>query len=69
MPIRELWRKGKLRISPPQDPIHITHVAVDCETGEYSGLPKEWQEILCNHQPDDEESLKRVLDILNFYKN
>jgi p21-activated kinase 1 len=33
-------------ISTPYDPVHLTHVGFNSSTGEFTGLPKEWQQLL-----------------------
>jgi len=39
-------RPPRLEISTPLNPIHLTHVGFNSSTGEFTGLPKEWQQIL-----------------------
>jgi len=33
----------KPTISAPENPVHVTHVGYDQNTGEFTGLPREWQ--------------------------
>lgn len=33
-------------ISTPYNTVHVTHVGFDSNTGEFTGLPKEWQNLL-----------------------
>lgn len=33
-------------ISTPYNTVHVTHVGFDSHTGEFTGLPKEWQVLL-----------------------
>lgn len=33
-------------ISTPYNTVHVTHVGFDPNTGEFTGLPKEWQILL-----------------------
>lgn len=33
-------------ISTPYNTVHVTHVGFDPNTGEFTGLPKEWQVLL-----------------------
>jgi len=43
----ELLGPGKRpEISTPFDPVHLTHVGFNSSTGEFTGLPREWQELL-----------------------
>jgi len=50
-PTNQLRNKPKSRqlsnvdISLPHDPLHLTHVGFNESTGEFTGLPKEWQEL------------------------
>ncbi|KAH8108875.1 hypothetical protein DFH11DRAFT_1630934, partial [Phellopilus nigrolimitatus] len=36
----------KPEISTPYDPVHLTHVGFNASTGEFTGLPREWQQLL-----------------------
>ncbi|RAL67038.1 hypothetical protein DID88_007818 [Monilinia fructigena] len=33
-----------VKISAPENPVHVTHVGYDNTTGQFTGLPKEWQQ-------------------------
>lgn len=33
-------------ISTPYNTVHVTHVGFDSNTGEFTGLPREWQNLL-----------------------
>ncbi|KKK21615.1 serine/threonine kinase Ste20 [Aspergillus rambellii] len=35
-----------IKISAPENPVHVTHVGYDNQTGQFTGLPKEWQRLL-----------------------
>jgi len=37
---------SRQRIGHPVNPVHVTHVGLDPETGEFVGLPAEWRRIL-----------------------
>ncbi|KAG8974583.1 signal transducing kinase of the PAK [Tulasnella sp. 425] len=58
-------------ISSPFDDTHLTHVGFNSSTGEFTGLPKEWQEILqengISHQ-DQEKSPRTAVEIFKFYQ-
>ncbi|OAQ82193.1 serine/threonine-protein kinase pak1/shk1 [Purpureocillium lilacinum] len=58
-------------ISAPENPVHVTHVGYDSATGQFTGLPKEWQ-LLINESgiPEKErrENPQTMVDILQFYK-
>ncbi|ORX66104.1 PBD-domain-containing protein [Basidiobolus meristosporus CBS 931.73] len=36
----------KVEISSPYNPRHVTHVGFNPDTGEFTGLPREWQVLL-----------------------
>ncbi|KAF2117154.1 kinase-like domain-containing protein [Lophiotrema nucula] len=59
-------------ISTPTNPMHVTHVSIDNETGEYTGLPKEWQRMLQQNGITEQEQKQHpqaVMDVVNFYKD
>ncbi|KAI1121242.1 hypothetical protein F5Y10DRAFT_256717 [Nemania abortiva] len=33
-------------ISPPENPVHLTHVGYDSSAGQFTGLPREWQRLI-----------------------
>ncbi|KAF8202153.1 STE/STE20/PAKA protein kinase [Pholiota molesta] len=49
-------------ISTPYDPVHLTHVGFNSSTGEFTGLPKEWQQLL------QESGISPVMEIVKFYQ-
>ncbi|PHH68604.1 hypothetical protein CDD80_7405 [Ophiocordyceps camponoti-rufipedis] len=58
-------------ISAPENPVHLTHVGYDSATGQFTGLPKEWQRLI--HEsgiPEKErrENPQTMVEILQFYK-
>ncbi|PVU94056.1 hypothetical protein BB561_002840 [Smittium simulii] len=58
-------------ISAPYNPVHLTHVGIDNQTGEFTGLPKEWSVLLQNagiSKKDQEENKEAVMQILEFYQ-
>ncbi|THZ51541.1 serine/threonine protein kinase [Aureobasidium pullulans] len=62
---------GRPTISAPENPVHITHVGVDNRTGEFTGLPREWQSILASAGISEQEQKrdpKAIVDIVTFYK-
>ncbi|GAB7354006.1 hypothetical protein MBLNU459_g4597t1 [Dothideomycetes sp. NU459] len=62
---------GRPAISAPENPVHITHVGVDTSTGEFTGLPREWQHILANagiSQEEQKNNPKAIVDVVTFYK-
>lgn len=61
---------GKMDISSPYNPVHITHVGYNQDTGEFTGLPSEWQKLLQEAGITKEQQQRNpqaVLDIIGFY--
>ncbi|KAI9690999.1 MAG: signal transducing kinase of the PAK [Bathelium mastoideum] len=61
----------KPQISAPENPVHVTHVGYNEETGEFTGLPKEWQLTLEREGISELEQKKHpqeTLNIVTFYK-
>ncbi|KAF2472636.1 Pkinase-domain-containing protein [Lindgomyces ingoldianus] len=59
-------------ISTPTNPMHVTHVSIDNKTGEYTGLPKEWQRMLQQNGITEQEQKQHpqaVMDVVTFYKD
>ena len=57
-------------ISAPENPIHVTHVGYDSSTGQFTGLPKEWQRLITESIPEKEirENPETLLNVVTFYK-
>ncbi|EJD46621.1 PBD-domain-containing protein, partial [Auricularia subglabra TFB-10046 SS5] len=58
-------------ISTPFDPVHLTHVGFNSSTGEFTGLPKEWQELLQESgisRLEQEKNPQAVMEIVKFYQ-
>ncbi|KAF9266980.1 Pkinase-domain-containing protein [Marasmius fiardii PR-910] len=58
-------------ISTPYDPVHLTHVGFNSSTGEFTGLPKEWQQLLQESgisKQDQEKNPQAVMEIVKFYQ-
>lgn len=58
-------------ISTPYDPVHLTHVGFNPSTGEFTGLPKEWQQLLQESgisRQDQEKNPLAVMEIVKFYQ-
>ena len=58
-------------ISTPYDPVHLTHVGFNNSTGEFTGLPKEWQQLLQESgisKSDQEKNPQAVMEIVKFYQ-
>ncbi len=61
----------KIEISTPYDPVHLTHVGFNSSTGEFTGLPKEWQQLLQESgisKSDQEKNPQAVMEIVKFYQ-
>ncbi|ORY02675.1 hypothetical protein BCR34DRAFT_667628 [Clohesyomyces aquaticus] len=59
-------------ISTPTNPMHVTHVSIDNKTGEYTGLPKEWQRMLQQNGITEQEQKQHpqaVMDVVTFYQD
>ncbi|KAJ3041945.1 signal transducing kinase of the PAK [Rhizophlyctis rosea] len=60
----------RVEISSPYNPVHLTHVGYNHETGEFTGLPKEWQVLLQEagiSKQDQAANPQAVIDIMGFY--
>ncbi|OCH96240.1 Pkinase-domain-containing protein [Obba rivulosa] len=58
-------------ISTPYDPVHLTHVGFNASTGEFTGLPKEWQQLLQESgisKSDQEKNPQAVMEIVKFFQ-
>ncbi|KAF8309301.1 PBD-domain-containing protein, partial [Clavulina sp. PMI_390] len=61
----------KPEISSPYDPVHLTHVGFNSSTGEFTGLPKEWQQLLQESgisRLEQERNPQAVMEIVKFYQ-
>jgi len=60
----------KMEISSPYNPVHLTHVGYNPDTGEFSGLPKEWIKMLQDagiSEQDQQAHPQAIVDIISFY--
>ncbi|KAL2280798.1 hypothetical protein FJTKL_12303 [Diaporthe vaccinii] len=58
-------------ISAPENPVHVTHVGYDSSTGQFTGLPKEWQRLINESgipEKDRQANPQMLVDVLTFYK-
>ncbi|KAJ3329650.1 signal transducing kinase of the PAK, partial [Blyttiomyces sp. JEL0837] len=63
---------NKMEISSPYNPVHLTHVGYNQDTGEFTGLPKEWQVMLQEagiSKQDQLEHPQAVIDVMGFYND
>ncbi|KDQ26689.1 hypothetical protein PLEOSDRAFT_1057192 [Pleurotus ostreatus PC15] len=66
-----LTTNKRLEISTPYDPVHLTHVGFNSSTGEFTGLPKEWQQLLQESgisRSEQEKNPQAVMEIVKFYQ-
>ncbi|KAJ1546714.1 Protein kinase, partial [Nowakowskiella sp. JEL0078] len=66
----EIYQRSPLGASNPTNFVHKVHVGFDAITGLFSGLPKDWHNLLENSNISKEEMSKNpqaVLDVLEFY--
>ncbi|KAJ3108009.1 signal transducing kinase of the PAK [Phlyctochytrium planicorne] len=60
----------KMEISSPYNPVHLTHVGYNQDTGEFTGLPKEWEVLLTEagiSKQEQQAHPQAVIDIMGFY--
>ncbi|KAI8808028.1 kinase-like domain-containing protein [Cladochytrium replicatum] len=63
-------QESKMEISSPYNPVHLTHVGYNQGTGEFTGLPNEWQTILAEAgitKEQQQANPQTVRDIMEFY--
>ncbi|CAR22544.1 mitogen-activated protein kinase kinase kinase kinase STE20 [Lachancea thermotolerans CBS 6340] len=61
-----------LKISTPYNAKHVHHVGVDTKTGEYTGLPDEWEKLLTSSgisKKEQQQHPQAVMDIVKFYQD
>jgi p21-activated kinase 1 len=66
-----LGSNKRVEISTPYDPVHLTHVGFNTSTGEFTGLPKEWQQLLQESgisRMEQERNPEAVMEIVKFYQ-
>ncbi|KAK2761708.1 signal transducing kinase of the PAK [Arachnomyces sp. PD_36] len=60
-----------IKISSPENPVHVTHVGYDNQTGQFTGLPKDWQRMLQESgisKKEQEQHPQTMVDIMKFYE-
>ncbi|EFX00999.1 serine/threonine-protein kinase [Grosmannia clavigera kw1407] len=58
-------------ISAPENPVHVTHVGYDSNTGQFTGLPKEWQRLISESGITEKERTQNpeaLMQVITFYK-
>jgi protein-serine/threonine kinase len=66
----EIYQRSPLGISQPTNFVHNVHVGFDQDSGIFTGLPKEWKNLLEASkisQSDFTKNPQAVLDVLEFY--
>lgn len=64
--------RSSIDISSPYDMKHIHHVGFNRITGEYTGLPLEWRQLLSSNgitMKEQEKDMSTMLDIVQFYQD
>ncbi|KAI8644099.1 kinase-like domain-containing protein [Parasitella parasitica] len=62
---------GPMDISSPYNTRHVTHVGFDADTGEFTGLPREWHTLLKASgitQIEQEQNPQAVINAIEFYQ-
>lgn len=63
---------GPVKISTPYNAKHLHHVGIDSKTGEYTGLPEEWERLLTSSgitKKEQQQNMQAVVDIVKFYQD
>lgn len=58
----------QIKISAPENPTHITHVCFNEETGQFTGLPKNWETMLSDNGVSDAEQKQNPQMMYNIMK-
>lgn len=61
----------KPEISIPYDPVHLMHVGFNSSTGEFTGMPKEWQQLLQESgitRLEQEKNPQALMEVVKFYQ-
>ncbi|ODN81141.1 hypothetical protein L202_03234 [Cryptococcus amylolentus CBS 6039] len=59
-------------ISKPYDPVHVTHVGFDFQTGKYTGMPPKWQQVLDDNgitQDEQAQNPNGVMAVVQYLKH
>lgn len=62
----------QIKISAPENPTHITHVCFNEETGQFTGLPKNWEAMLSESgvsTGEQKENPDLMINIMKTYQN
>ncbi|OQV02626.1 Protein kinase domain-containing protein [Cladophialophora immunda] len=61
-----------IKISAPENPLHMIHVGYDNQTGQFTGLPADWQRILADSgitKTEQDQNPQMMVNIVETYKN
>lgn len=61
-----------IKISAPENPMHMIHVGYDNQTGQFTGLPKDWQRMLTDagvSKNEQEQNPEMMVNIMETYKS
>ncbi|KAJ9624361.1 uncharacterized protein PV06_03793 [Exophiala oligosperma] len=61
-----------IKISAPENPMHMIHVGYDNQTGQFTGLPAEWQRILSDSgisKNEQDQNPQMMMNIVETYKS
>ena len=74
-PMTDFLHLNKRRlISAPSDPVHLVHSGFNPSTGEFTGLPKEWQQLLQDsgssksNQEKNTLVVNAVMEVVKFHR-
>lgn len=62
----------QIKISAPENPTHITHVCFNEETGQFTGLPKNWETMLSDNgvpEMEQKQNPQMMYNIMRTYEN
>ncbi|KAI1611476.1 p21-activated kinase 1 [Exophiala viscosa] len=60
-----------IKISAPENPMHMIHVGYDNQTGQFTGLPADWQRILADSgisKNEQDQNPQMMMNIVETYK-
>nr|KAK5449076.1 signal transducing kinase of the PAK [Exophiala xenobiotica] len=61
-----------IKISAPENPMHMIHVGYDNQTGQFTGLPADWQRILSDSgisKNEQDQNPQMMMNIVETYKS
>ncbi|RMZ92400.1 hypothetical protein DV736_g374, partial [Chaetothyriales sp. CBS 134916] len=61
-----------IKISAPENPLHMIHVGYDNDTGQFTGLPQDWQRMLADNgisKNEQEQNPEMMMNIVETYKS